>query len=87
LTLSFRDLMNKEKMAPLTRELSVQDVPEGDDPLPGDIGYWVPDGNLVLYYGDVEYWNGIVRIGSFDGGRGEIARQADGFRMTIELAD
>jgi hypothetical protein len=87
LTLSFRDLMNKEKTASLAGELSVQDVPEGADPVPGDFGYRVPAGNLVLYYGDVEYWNGIVRIGSFDGGRDEIVRQADGFRVTIERAD
>ena len=38
-------------------------VPAGDDPEINDIGYYAPSGDLVLYYGDVGYWNGIVRIG------------------------
>lgn len=86
LTLPFRDLLSQEKISPLSPALPTDGVPRGDDPAPGDIGYWIPDGNLVLYYGDVSYWDGIVRIGSFEGGRDVLRRQQDGFQLTIELA-
>src|SRR5918998_6859132 len=79
LTLTFSDLNNVEKTAPLPRKLSLEDAPEGADPVVGDIGYWAPDGNLVFYYGDVGFWNGIVRIGEFDGEMDAIERQSDDF--------
>jgi hypothetical protein len=87
LTLTFSDLNNVEKTAPLPRELSLEGAPEGDDPVVGDIGYWSPDGNLVFYYGDVGYWNGIVRIGEFDGEMDAVERQSDDFSATIERAE
>jgi hypothetical protein len=87
LTLTFRDHNNVEKTAPLPRELSLEGAPEGDDPEVGDIGYWSPDGNLVFYYGDVGFWNGIVRIGEFDGEMDAIERQSDDFSVTTERAE
>ena len=87
LTLTFRDLDNVEKTAPLPRELSLEGVPDGHDPDVGEIGYWSPDGDLVLYYGDVGFWNGIVRIGEFDGSLDAIERQSDDFDVTIERAE
>jgi hypothetical protein len=87
LTLSFSDLNDVEKVASLPRELSLEGVPEGDDPAVGDVGYWAPDGNLVFYYGDVGFWNGIVRIGEFGGSMDAIERQSDDFEVTIERAE
>jgi hypothetical protein len=87
LTLSFSDLNDVEKVASLPRELSLEGAPEGDDPAVGDVGYWAPDGNLVFYYGDVGFWNGIVRIGEFDGSLDAIERQSDDFEVTIERAE
>lgn len=87
LTLTFSDLNNVEKTAPLPRELSLEGAPEGDDPVVGDIGYWSPDGDLVFYYGDVGFWNGIVRIGEFDGEMDAIERQSGDFSVTIERAE
>ena len=87
LTLTFRDHNNVEKTAPLPGELALEGAPEGHDPSAGDIGYWAPDGNLVFYYGDVGFWNGIVRIGEFDGEMDAIERQSDDFSVTIELAE
>jgi hypothetical protein len=66
ITLSFRDLNGVEKIAKLPRPLTTDGVPEGDDPDIADVGYYAPSQDLVLYYGDVGYWNGIVRIGRFD---------------------
>jgi hypothetical protein len=87
LTLTLSDLNNLEKIGRLPRELSTDGVPEGDDPVPQDIGYYAPWGNLVFYYGDVGYFSGIVRIGQFDGSMDVIANQTGDFRATVELAD
>ena len=88
LTLTFRDHNNVEKTAPLPRELSLEGAPEGHDPSAGDIGYWAPDGDLVFYYdSDAPFFNGIVRIGEFDGEMDAIERQSDDFSVTIERAE
>ena len=88
LTLTFRDHNNVEKTAPLPRELSLEGAPEGHDPAAGDIGYWAPGGDLVFYYdSEAPYFNGIVRIGEFDGGLGAVERQGDDFSVRIERAE
>jgi hypothetical protein len=85
LTLTFRDHNNVEKTAPLPRELSLEGAPEGHDPAAGDIGYWAPGGDLVFYYdSDAPFFNGIVRIGEFDGEMDAIERQSQDFTVTIE---
>ena len=87
LTLTFRDHNNVEKTAPLPRELSLEGAPEGHDPAAGDIGYWAPGGDLVFYYdSDAPFFNGIVRIGEFDGEMDAIERQSGDFSVTIERA-
>ena len=85
MTLTFADLHGLEKGAPLPRKLTVDGMPSGDDPRIGDLGYWAPSGNLVLYYGDVPYWTGIIRIGHFDGDMQAVAAQSGNVDATIEL--
>jgi hypothetical protein len=41
---------------------------------------------VVFYYGDVGYFNGIVRIGRFDTAIDQIERQVANFRARIERA-
>jgi hypothetical protein len=84
--LTFSDFNGLEKIAPLPRKLSTDGVPAGDDPLPRDIGYYAPSGDLVFYYDDVGYFNGIVRIGQFDGNMDAISSQTGDFTARIELA-
>lgn len=86
LTLTFADYNRVEKIATLPRPLTTQGVPAGADPEVYDIGYYAPTGDLVLYYGDVGYWNGIVRLGAVPDGMPEIALQPDGFTATITRA-
>ena len=85
LTLTFRDFNSVEKIAELPRKLSMDGVSAGDDPLPYDIGYYNPSGNLVFYYDDVGYFTGIVRIGQFDGSMDAISSQTGNFSARIEL--
>ena len=87
LTLTFRDFNRVEKIADLPRPLSTEGVPPGADPDIRDIGYYSPSNNLVLYYGDVGYWNGIVRIGQFDTDIASIEAQSGDFTVTIEQAN
>ena len=76
-----------EKTAPLPRELSLEGAPEGHDPGAGDIGYWAPGSDLVFYYdSEAPFFNGIVRIGEFDGEMDAIERQSDDFSVRIERA-
>lgn len=86
LTLTFSDFNRLEKIATLPRQLSTAGVPAGADPSPRDIGYYSPWGNLVFYYGDVGYFNGIVRIGQFDGNMNAITSQKGSFTARVELA-
>ena len=60
--------------------------PAGSDPRINEIGYYAPGHNLVLYYGDVGYYNGIIRIGRFDDAIDTIADQPDGVGVTVERA-
>jgi hypothetical protein len=87
LTLTFRDHNDVEKTAPLPRELSLDDAPAGHDPAAGDIGYWAPGGDFVVYYdNDAPYFDGIVRNGVFDGGMEAIKRLSEDASVTIEPA-
>ena len=88
LTLTFRDHNDAEKTAPLPRKLSVDGAPAGHDPAAGDIGYWAPGGDFVLYYNnDAPYFDGIVRIGEIDGDVQPITRLPEDSSVTIERAD
>lgn len=86
LTLTFRDFNRVEKIAKLPRPLTTRGAPAGADPEINDIGYYAPSGDLVFYYGEVGYFNGIVRIGRFADDIDVIQRQPDGFQVTIERA-
>lgn len=87
LTLAFSDLNGQEKIGHLARPLSMQGMPAGADPQPADIGWYAPWGNVVFYYGDVGYWDGIARIGQFTSSMAPIRNQAGDFRATIELGN
>jgi hypothetical protein len=84
LTLTFKDFNHVEKIAELPRPLSMHGVPAGADPDIRDVGYYAPSRDLVFYYGDVGYWNGIVRIGRFDTSMELIEHQDDNFQVRIE---
>ena len=85
LTLTLKDYAATEKISDLPRRLSTEGAPPGSDPSIGDIAYYSPSQDLVLYYGDVGYWNGIIPIGRLNAGFEMIEAQADGFEVRIEL--
>jgi len=56
-----------EKTGPLPEPLSLEGQPEGADPDVGDLGYYAPGNDLVLYYGDQSYFPGIIVLGRLEG--------------------
>lgn len=66
LTLTLSDHGSVEKTGPLPAELSLDGAPPRADPNPGDIGYYAPGNDVVLYYGDQGEFPGIVILGSMD---------------------
>ena len=82
LTITVDDLHGLEKTGRLPRALTTAGVPAGSDPEINEIGYYAPGRNLVLYYGDVGYYTGIIRIGRFEDSIAAIADQPDGVTVT-----
>jgi hypothetical protein len=72
--LTMRDHGGVEKTGRLKRPLIVTGEPGGADPDVGDIGYYGPGQDLVLYYGDQSYFDGIVILGRLEG---DVAALAD----------
>lgn len=66
-TIDMVDHGRVEKTGPLPSPLSVAGQPDGADPDVGDLGYYAPGNDLVLYYGDQSYFPGIVILGRLDG--------------------
>jgi hypothetical protein len=77
-TVEMTDHGGVEKTGPLPRPLSLEGQPEGADPDVGDVGYYAPGNDLVLYYGDQSYFPGIVVLGRMDGDAAERIADMDG---------
>ncbi|WP_146074403.1 cyclophilin-like fold protein [Pokkaliibacter plantistimulans] len=75
------------KVTHLTPPLSLEGTKLGSAPGPGDIALYAPSGNLGLYYGQLQYWDGAVVLGKFSGDPELIAQQETPFTVTIELAN
>jgi hypothetical protein len=77
-----------EKTGPLQAPLSLEGQPDGADPEVGDLGYYAPGNDLVLYYGDQSYYNGIVILGHLDGeATSRLAAMAGDITATVTATD
>jgi hypothetical protein len=65
-TIEMTDHGGVEKTGRLPSPLSLDGQPEGTDPDVGDLGYYAPGNDLVLYYGDQSFFPGIVVLGRLD---------------------
>lgn len=84
-TIDMIDHGGVEKTGPLPQSLSLEGQPEGADPDVGDVGYYSPGNDLVLYYGDQSYYPGIVVLGRLDGDAAQrIATLAGPVTVTVE---
>jgi hypothetical protein len=54
----------------------------------GDVGYYAPGNDLVLYYGEQSYYDGIVILGQLEGdAAARIARMEGPVTVSIEALD
>ncbi len=87
-TIDMVDHGRVEKTGPLPSPLSLEGQPDGADPDVGDLGYYAPGHDLVLYYGDQSYLPGIVILGQLDGDAARRISALDGsVTVTVEAHD
>lgn len=84
LTLELSDHGGVEKTGALPAPLSLDGQPAGADPDFGDVGYYAPGNDLVLYYGDQSYYDGIVVLGRLHDGAAERIANLEG-SITVQL--
>ncbi|GAB2635096.1 cyclophilin-like fold protein [Kribbella swartbergensis] len=88
LSVEMSDHGSVEKTGPLPSPLSLDGQPDGADPDVGDVGYYAPGNDLVLYYGDQSYYNGIVVLGRMHDDAAERIANIDGsITATITALD
>jgi len=84
LSMSLKDFNRAEKISDLPKKLSTQQAPAGAEPVTGDIAYYVPWGNLALFYNGAPFANGLVIIGRIDGGT-NVLQANDAIEARIEI--
>ncbi|MDV5171598.1 cyclophilin-like fold protein [Photobacterium rosenbergii] len=68
LTLDLEDYASTEKIAYLPSKLTKEGSPPGVSAKVGDISYYAPWGNLVVFYKDFGYSSGLIKLGEIDSG-------------------
>lgn len=84
-TAEMTDRGGVEKTGSLRESLSLDGQPSGADPDGGDLGYYAPGNDLVLYHGDQSYFPGIVILGKLEGDAAQrIAELPGGVTVTVQ---
>ena len=66
LDLKMEDYASNEKIGYLPRKLTTEGSgPYGNEAI-GDLAYYAPWGNLIIYYGPYRYSKGLIRLGTLD---------------------
>lgn len=86
LTVDLEDYASTEKIAYLPRKLTTEGAPAGTKSKVGDLSYYAPWGNMVIFYKPFGYASGLINLGHIDG---DISRFVKGssMKVTIELAE
>ncbi|WP_149802161.1 cyclophilin-like fold protein [Mesorhizobium sp. NFR06] len=82
LHLTIKDYGNNEKIAYLPRKLTEKGSGPFGDEQPYDLCYFMPWGNLAMFYGDYRH-PGLIRLGRFDGGQQALHMRGE-FPLRIE---
>lgn len=83
-SLKFEDYNSTEKISYLSKKLSAQGEPEGFTPKKGDISYYVPWGNLAIFYRDFRYSRSLIKIGELKD-IDKLANMRGYFEVRIEI--
>ena len=85
-TLKFEDYNSTEKISYLQSKLSGQGEPEGFTPKRGDISYYMPWGNLAIFYRDFRYSRSLIKIGTLND-IDKLANMSGSFEAKIEIVE
>jgi hypothetical protein len=66
LYITLKDYEDSQKISGLPESLRVGSSPAGSDASAGEIAYYAPWDNLVIFYDDVQYTTGLVIMGYID---------------------
>ena len=83
LALRLEDYASTEKIAVLPRPLATVAPIAACTPVAGDIAFYVPWGNIAIFYNDGQLSQGLVRLGRLDAGWGAFRRAG---RMAVVIA-
>ena len=84
--LKFEDYNSTEKISYLPTKLSGRGEPEGFTPKRGDISYYMPWGNLAIFYRDFRYSHSLIKIGTLND-IDKLANMRGSFEVRIEVVD
>lgn len=87
LELSFEDYNSTEKIAYLDDELATDGSPDNCDPEVGDLCYYIPWGNLCLFYQDFRHSESLVPLGTVISGAEMLEQLDTESTVTVESAD
>ncbi|MCV4343769.1 cyclophilin-like fold protein [Pseudomonas capsici] len=85
LSLTLENYAVIERIADLPGRLSTIDAPAGMTPVPGDITYYAPWGNLAIFIAPRAYAQSLLPLGRVDSGLEALKRNGP-LRVTIEPA-
>ncbi|KHT64423.1 hypothetical protein RJ45_06795 [Photobacterium gaetbulicola] len=68
LILDLEDYAHIEKIAYLPNKLTQEGAPAGTSAKIGDISYYAPWGNLVVFYKEFGYAGGLIKLGEIESG-------------------
>lgn len=84
--LKFEDYNSTEKISYLPTKLSGRGEPEGFTPKRGDISYYMPWGNLAIFYRDFRYSRSLIKIGTLND-IDKLTNMRGNFEVRIEVVD
>ena len=85
-TLKFEDYNSTEKISYLQSKLSGQGEPEGFTPKRCDISYYMPWGNLAIFYRDFRYSRSLIKIGTLND-IDKLENMRGSFEVKIEVVE
>ncbi|HIW00112.1 MAG TPA: hypothetical protein H9894_02860 [Candidatus Desulfovibrio intestinipullorum] len=84
LELTFEDYNATEKIAVLPKRLSIGESPTICDPEPGTLAYFIPWGNLAIFYRDFRLSRNLVPLGRVVSGLEALGSMQGDFLLRME---
>lgn len=81
LTLSLKDFNNKEKIGFLDKKLNTTNPINSGKGFPGDITYYIPWGNIAIFYEEFNLGSDLIKLGKIDEGASMLINQIDNFEV------